>query len=528
MQFNYTQRLILRFAKDWQKRLPPLLFAITALFVLSACQTATLPPLPETFPTQEWPYSSPESQGMSSPKLIETLQTIQQKKIAIDSLMIIRNGYVVLDAYFYPFQKELKHDVASVTKSVTATLIGIALKEGFIKSLDQPISDFFPEHKAEFEGKPVITIRHLLSMTSGYDCGYKGIEDEIFEMRRQENWADFILQLPQIKSPGSEFSYCSCNTHLLSVILNRATGSNALAFAEQHLFSPLGIKGAAWPADPQGNNLGGGDLRIQPKDMAKIGYLYLNIGMWQNKQILPPNWVAKASTAVKTEPESKMGYGLGWWILPPEYGNLYAARGRGGQEIIVWPEQQILVITTAHHADIGEIAPLLTATIQSNKALPANDNAYHELLKEVTALSTPPREEMSISPIPPIAKKINNKDYSLSYSRLELNRTSLNFNHAYNTKEPYFIAHMWRNDKEYVLRVGLDNRFLFNQTGPSELPNLMKGRWISQNELQFRYLDIGGLNDLNFHLTFQDEDVIVNVSDPTKYLNEQFKGTVTK
>lgn len=503
-----------------------LCFYTTLFLGLSGCQTTKLPPLPESFPTQEWLYSSPEMQGVNSAKLTEALQTIKQKEMAVDSLMIVRNGYVVLDTYFYPFQKGLAHDVASVTKSVTATLIGIAIQEGFIKSIDQPISDFFPERQAWFEGKPVITIKHLLSMTSGYDCGYKGVEDELFEMRSQENWGDYILQLPQIKTPGSEFSYCSCNTHLLSVILNRATGSNALAFADRYLFSPLGIEGAEWPGDPQDNNLGSGDLRIQPKDMAKIGYLYLNKGKWQDKQIVPTEWVAASSKAINTEAESTLSYGLGWWILPPDYGKMFAARGRGGQEIIIWPDQQTVVVMTAHNADIGEIAPLLTAAIQSNKALPANDKAYHELLQTSVALMDPPQENIKVSPLPAIAKEITNRVYLLSQSRLELNKTSLDFRHAYASKAPYFIANMWRNNQQYQLKVGLDNRYRMNETGPSELPNLMKGHWTSDNQLQFEFQDIGGLNQLNFQLTFKGDDVLINVSDPMGYLNENLKGAV--
>jgi len=209
---------------------------------------------------------------------------------------------VVVDAYFYPYDGQTVHDVASVTKSVMTTLIGIAADQGKLE-LDQPLVSFFPGRTIANRdaGKEHITVRHLASMSSGLDCTADYDEATLREMQASSDWVQFTLDRPMIDEPGSRFVYCSPGMHLLSAILQQATGMTALDFARQNLFEPLGIHDVIWPADPQGVTHGWGDLYMHPHDMAKLGYLWLNHGQWGGRQIVSRAWVEdSAKVQIKT------------------------------------------------------------------------------------------------------------------------------------------------------------------------------------------------------------------------------------
>lgn len=228
------------------------------------------------FPTAAWKTASPESQGLDSAVLAEALDDVRAKKIPAHGLLIVRNGLIVLDAYFYPYQGREVHDVASVTKSVTSILVGIAIEKGYLKSVDQKVLSILPlAPSASDARKEKLTIRHLLTMTSGLDCDTEGGEKALAAMRHSTDWAAFALALPMRADPGSQYAYCSCNNHLLSSLVTAATGESLLEFATKNLFRPLGITDVIWPADPKGRSHGWGDLHLHPRDMAKLGLLYL-------------------------------------------------------------------------------------------------------------------------------------------------------------------------------------------------------------------------------------------------------------
>src|SRR4029434_1814733 len=191
-------------------------------------------------------------------------------------IQLVRHGRLVLDAYFYPYHSGMRHDVASVTKSFTSTLVGLAIEHGYIRDVQQPVLGFFPGHTvAGLDArKRKQTLEHLLTMQSGWDCGVPlgtpsiNADRQLAEMRGHHDWAQFALDLPMTSEPGTRFLYCNANCHLLSALLTRVTGTNALAFARCELFEPLGIRDAVWPADSQGNNYGWGDLQLHPPRLA--------------------------------------------------------------------------------------------------------------------------------------------------------------------------------------------------------------------------------------------------------------------
>ena len=238
-----------------------------------------------------WATASPEQMGIDSAPLVEMFDHIREQNVPVHSIQIARHGRLVLDSYFYPYSAEMRHDVASVTKSITSTLIGLAIEKGFLEDVNQPLLALFPERSVAGldERKRKITLAHLLTMQAGWDCGFEPKEARLFEMRRSADWLQYMLDLPMVSEPGMRFAYCSGNPHVLSIVLTRLTGTNALGFARRELFELLGIHDLWWPADPRGHNHGWGDLQMHPRDMAKIGQLFLQRGRWGDRQILSPN-----------------------------------------------------------------------------------------------------------------------------------------------------------------------------------------------------------------------------------------------
>jgi len=186
-----------------------------------------------------------------------------------------------------------------------------------------------------------MTVENLLTMTSGLDCGFEPGERELAAMRRSDNWPAFALALPMRATPGTQYAYCSCNNHLLSAILSERTGGSALAFARTHLFDPLGISTASWPADSHGRSHGWGDLHLFPKDLAKIGELYRNGGTWKGRRILSESW-ERQSTQPHVRVRDGVAYGYSWWINTAREPAIYEAVGRGGQRVAVVPDKELV------------------------------------------------------------------------------------------------------------------------------------------------------------------------------------------
>jgi len=248
------------------------------------------------WPTAQWRESPPEAQGLSSTALAKVLEVAQERALPIHSLLLIRHGAVVLDASFYPFPAGSRHDVASVTMSVTSALAGIALQMGAIADTTKPAFALLPYRPSKIDKrKDAIRIDDLLGMQSGLDCGFNDGEPELRQMTRSANWVQTAVDLPMHGAPGGEFGYCSANYHLLSAVLSSTTGLSAEAFVKKYLFGPLGMRDVYWPADPQGVTRGWGDLQLTPRDLAKIGYLFLHGGQWEDKQLLSRAWVERST-----------------------------------------------------------------------------------------------------------------------------------------------------------------------------------------------------------------------------------------
>jgi CubicO group peptidase (beta-lactamase class C family) len=297
------------------------------------------------YPTEGWQTSTPEEQGMQSQKLVEMMAHVQKNKFPIDSILIVRNGYLLLDAYFYPFLKAQKHNIMSCTKSIVSALIGIAIDKGYIQNVNQPITDFFPDEAfANDYPKKSITLENLLMMASGLKCrdSYLYRHWGFFDMRASKDWAQFVLDLPMEATPGEKFEYCNGVSFLLSAIIQNTTKMKTLDFARTHLFEPLGITDVEWERSPQGIDVGYGAMWLKAHDMAKIGWLYLNKGRWGEKQVVPSAWV-EDSTRGHITATLFDHYGYQWWVDSAGY---YMAVGLRGQRIFVVPQKNLVAVFT--------------------------------------------------------------------------------------------------------------------------------------------------------------------------------------
>jgi CubicO group peptidase (beta-lactamase class C family) len=210
------------------------------------------------------------------------------------------------------------------------------------------VLSFFPEHAAAApdEAWERVTVRHLASMTGGFECIDEPEKLTQGQMRASPDYVAFVLEQPMVAEPGTTFGYCDPGMHLLSAVLTRATGQSALDYARSRLFGPLGISDVYWPTDPQGYTHGWGDLALKPHDMAKIGQLFLQGGRWDEEQIVPAAWVEEATVphAVTGRTED---YGYGWWVsLPDDPIEWFRADGDGGQRILVVPAVDVVVVAT--------------------------------------------------------------------------------------------------------------------------------------------------------------------------------------
>jgi len=248
-----------------------------------------------------------------------------------------------------PFKDGQKHDMYSVTKSVTSALIGIAIDKGYIKDVNQTITELFPNKNISNldELKKTLTLKDLLMMASGLNCNDASANRwaGTIAMKKSKDWTQYTLNLPMAQAPGEYFHYCNGVSHLLSAIIQESSGMQTIDFAKKYLFAPLGIKDIEWAESPEGINNGFSGLRLQPQDMAKIGLLYLNQGKWENKQIMSAEWI-KASTRPYIDGRwNGEDYGYQWWINPAGY---YSAVGMYGQAIYVIPDKNLVAVFTSH------------------------------------------------------------------------------------------------------------------------------------------------------------------------------------
>ncbi|MHA2309008.1 MAG: serine hydrolase domain-containing protein, partial [Candidatus Heimdallarchaeaceae archaeon] len=303
------------------------------------------------WPTNGWLTSSLREANLNQSRIDDMFEYIEGNNFDIDSILVIKEGNLTIEEYFTEdYTKTDLHSVFSVTKSVSSALIGIAIEEGYIESVDQKILDFFQDvNVLNKTNKENITIEHLLTHTSGVywredQLPYSSPDNSFNLMTDSPNWVEFLLNLSMENEPGTVRNYNSGDSHLLSAILTNATGTSTYLYAKEHLFDPLGIENLIWSQDPQGICFGGSGLRLRPRSMAKFGYLYLNNGTWDQEQLISKEWVLN-STKAHVVIDDWRSYGYQWYVYPQV--NSYVALGYQQQIIWINPEYDLVIVFTS-------------------------------------------------------------------------------------------------------------------------------------------------------------------------------------
>jgi CubicO group peptidase (beta-lactamase class C family) len=336
------------------------------------------------WPTRGWRTSTPEAQGVDGGVLEALHREFEQGRHGyVDGMLVVRNGHVVFeksyahgydrlfagkgapgiynyyDPDWHPYYKRGKlHTLQSVSKSVTSALIGIAIGRGELAGVDAPLQPFFAGYELPDSDprRARMTLRHLLTMTAGIrwdesTVAYTDPANSCARMEASRDWVQFVLSQPMAAEPGTAWVYNSGATQLLSLVLKKATGRQAHDYAAERLFAPLGIERHFWKQTPTGLADTEGGLYLEPRDLAKLGYLYLADGVWEGRRLLPEGWV-QASVVSSSEGlagGSAPRYGYKWWLLPAKRDapvQAYAALGYGGQRLIVVPEQDLIAVFT--------------------------------------------------------------------------------------------------------------------------------------------------------------------------------------
>jgi CubicO group peptidase (beta-lactamase class C family) len=310
-------------------------------------------------PGDDWKVSTPAEQGLN-PMLVSELYLDAAEMEKLYGLLVIKNGYLIAERYFNEGSVEQKARLQSVTKSYTSALVGIALEQGYLSSVDQKMMAFFPEVADQITDprKEQITIRHLLQMRAGYS--WEETHPALWEGLLSGHYPPLIEEFPLIANPGTEFNYSNLSSNWLGIIMARACGTNLKSYAEKHLFLPIDAEVGDWGTDRDGHNNGCGDLHSTARDAAKFGLLYLNNGEYEGNQVISADWVRESlqnysEDAWVTEDKLNkvgryfrdLGYGYQWWSAKIGDHHLDFAWGHGGQLIVLLDKLDMIIVVTS-------------------------------------------------------------------------------------------------------------------------------------------------------------------------------------
>jgi CubicO group peptidase (beta-lactamase class C family) len=451
---------------------------------LAALSTARSADVATAWPTSGWQTSTPEEQGMASAALAELVDFGAAN--VMDSVLVTRHGKIVLDAHFAPFQPGMKHAVNSVTKAVVGTLTAIAHKDGKLDRLDAPVLGFFPERAVANldENKKAMSLQSLLDMTSGLSWREPltaEAPESMFQMERSGDWVGFVLDRPMAQAPGAFFNYNSGTWQLVSAIVARQAGVDTLAYARQKLFGPLGITDVAWRRDPQGIPIGGYGLFMQPRDMAKVGYLYLRNGEWEGRQLVAAAWVDRVFSPPVEMRFGTFRYANGWWTLPDKHAHI--AVGFLRQLIVVLPDIDVVAVVTGRgNYPFVQLIDRIAAAAKSPAPLESDPPAMARLAERIAEAGVEKRSP--VAAVTSLASTVSGKTY-----RIEPNRTGIasvkfdlmSANPRYESTYMLPGGQMRRIDGP----IGLDG--LFRVRAPEGLDERLyavKGSWLSENRFE--------------------------------------------
>ncbi|OJY74427.1 serine hydrolase [Rhizobium sp. 60-20] len=462
------------------------------------------------WPTKEWLTSTPEEQGMDSSALAKLVAYGADHNF--DSLLVVRHGRIVTEAYYAPYTADIPHEIFSSTKAVTGTLLGMVYTDGVLDRLDHPVLDFFPDRRVANmdDRKKALTVKDLLNMTSGFDWdqGYEGGPQQTMrDMDRSSNWVQFVLDRPMAHPPGEVYNYSNGDADLVSAIITRLTGKPAEDYARQRLFAPLGIADWYWNRDPQGLTIGYGMLFLLPRDMAKIGYLYLHHGEWEGKQLLPTGWADILNhplVNMHASYDPNQSYSNFFWVFPDKHA--YMATGKDGQLIAVFPDLDIVAVTTAtKYVKYRALIDGVSSAVKSQAPLPPNPNAAAQLANAISDATV--EKSAPVGPVSEIATTISGKTYRFSENQLGLKSLTLFLADArphveYELYLDYPTGSSFTSD----MPIGLDGFYrkglpALSGPYPGHIP-AVRGTWSNVQTFVIDTRDIGSGTQIKYRLSF--------------------------
>ncbi len=459
---------------------------------------------------KNFPASSPEHQGVSSLILDSLMLFIKNTNQNIHHLTIIRNNQTVLDADVYPYTSQYLHDLASVTKSFTSLLIGIAIDKGFIKDENEPVLKFFSEINAHNQLLDSLTIKDLITMRSGFDCSVEDGEKALSNMRKTNDWVNFIFNLPIIYKPGDKFSYCSCNFYLLGEIIYRTTKLIPHEFGKKYLFSQLQIEDTKWLTNYKGMNNGWGDLFLYPADIAKIGQMVLDKGKWQGKQIVSEQWIKKSLETLSKLPDDK-GYGYGWWTNNKV--GYYEAAGRGRQTISVIPSKNMVVTMLGGEFDAGTIGKYIFESIKADKPLQNNFADYGKLKNTIKEITLAPSFKAGLAN-DNIIQKINNRTIIFEKNIAEID--SLQF--GFISKEKGAVTFYKNGLKEKYPFVISANNYALGFDSTLQLPVALQANFKNDNEFVLHFNQLCRINNFYFYFKINGSNIATTIEETSNFI----------
>ncbi len=305
-------------------------------------------------PGDDWDVSTPQEQGLD-PLLVAELYHNAAELETLYSLLVIKNDRLIAEDYFNGGAVQQKTLVQSVSKSYISALVGIALKEGCLSSIDQKMVDFFPVLADQITDprKKEITIREMLQMRTGFPD--EETDSAYLDALYWGEYPELIVEFPLVSDPGTRFNYSNLTYSWLAIMLHRKCGNDLKSYAQEHLFQPMDTEVGTWLQDRDGHYIGSGGIHVTARDAAKFGWLYLNNGEYEGEQIVPANWVSDSLHTYSEHARNygsslsfkDLGYGYGWWTARAGEQYFGFAWGHGGQLIVLLDDLDMVIVTTA-------------------------------------------------------------------------------------------------------------------------------------------------------------------------------------
>lgn len=465
----------------------------------------------------------PENEGVGSHGITDFLEEVDNHGIELHSFMFLRHNKVIAEGCWYPYKPTVNHLMNSVSKTFTSTAIGFAVNEKLV-SVDEKVISFFPDDKPAVVSPALekLTVKHLLTMTVGHETAPS------FDVS-VENWIKSFLAVPVVNEPGTVFQYSSYASYMLSAIIQKVTGMTTFEYLKPRLFEPLNITGIQWEEGAQGISAGGWGMRLKTSDMAKLGQFYLQKGKWNKKQLLPASWIEEA-TAVHIyqidEPtfEQEMhddwaqGYGYQIWRCTH---NAYRADGADGQFIIVMPDQDAVIVTTARVSDMQKVLSLIWEHIFPSimdKPLRENKESNDMLVSKLASLqiADPFRTDEEL----PVLKETT-RSYTMEVNEGQIKNLSFQFDEQGDclftltsdkeTASFTFGQDIWR----YGTTRKLSPYFLNRRRNPQGLAPFDVagyGSWTKENQLELRLVFLNETQYESYSCTFKQDEIEVKIT----------------